>query len=678
MSLFLNNISIRRLLLIASVAIILTLSLGSIWRSQLTTELGQIPQQLLAISDKQISLERINYHSTQVQQFMTDASITGNMDSVQDAHDHAKEASKLLEQFPDLAAKVNPLIARQLEVGEKMVHIYQTEGKEAGNLLMQAPDTGFDAITDQIATQVTTTLSEHDNQRQQVERNLLLRGASLDLQDKWLLWGTLFVIMSLLLLIYLKTARPLQHLMAQLLELANHSHNVSFRLQCPGKDEFSYLAEVFNRFMGSIDTLIGSVQSVSLTTHDKMEVLMQHSATTLTSMQNVQQSTDALATAITEMSNTVHHIAGSAEQTRSETGVSEEQADAGQKQVGKTVALIRQVAEHIEQAADEVNLLDQESSQIGSILQVIRTISEQTNLLALNAAIEAARAGEQGRGFAVVADEVRQLASRTQEATVDIQDRIGALQGKTRHAVDAMHATQRVSEQAVEQATGTGQTLQTIVESITRVSQMSDQIATAADEQAKVAEEIQRHVVSVADIAGESLELARQTRSSTRDMNQANQEISLISCQFQVSKQNNTADDGDLVHWNESFMVQVGSIDKQHEGLFSAMNRYYRSVKENRPKETRQQRLNELLTLAKQHFDDEERAMQQARYPELDRHKQEHQKLLGELGRLISSTDLDTEEGNMELIVFLKNWLLDHIFRVDKRYSPSMQQAGIP
>ncbi|MGL4890768.1 MAG: methyl-accepting chemotaxis protein, partial [Aeromonas veronii] len=460
----------------------------------LTDRLGQLPEQLITSANRQITLQELRYHTTQVQQFLTDAAVSGEQDSVTEAEQHAQSARQLLDTLPQLQSALTPLLARQLETGKRMVDAYLKEGREAGNRLMKQPGEGFDAITDSIATQVAGALEQQQQQLMGQEREIATQSSALQSQDLLLLVVSLTIIMLMLLLIHLKTVRPLQQLMTQLVELANHSHNLTFRLRSRGQDEFAYLATVFNRFLDNIDSLIGSVQQVSHKTHDKMALLMNHSGSTLSSMQRAQQSTDMLATAINEMTATVHNIEHNTEQASQDTLLTQQQAHDGQQQVSQTIALIRQVATHIEQSAGEVTRLDQESSQIGNILQVISTISEQTNLLALNAAIEAARAGEQGRGFAVVADEVRQLATRTQAATVDIQQRIEALQNNTRHAVSTMHTTRNVSEQAVNQAAGTGETLNAIVSAITRVADMNGQIATAAEQQAQVAEETNRNV----------------------------------------------------------------------------------------------------------------------------------------------------------------------------------------
>ena len=205
--------------------------------------------------------------------------------------------------------------------------------------------------------------------------------------------------------------------------------------------------------------------------------------------------TTQLATAMHEMSATVQEIAGNTGATAEAAKLANEETDKGANVVSETIDLINQLATEIENASVVIGQVQQNSSDISGILDVIRGIAEQTNLLALNAAIEAARAGEQGRGFAVVADEVRTLASRTQESTGEIEQMISSLQTGTRQAVDVMQQSSKKAQAAVDHAGVAGSSLGAISESVERISGMSTQIACAAEEQSAVAEEINKNVI---------------------------------------------------------------------------------------------------------------------------------------------------------------------------------------
>lgn len=676
MSFHLRNVPIRHIMLVASSAIVLSLVLSNLWRSSLTDELAALPGELIAHTENLLELQHLHHHTTQEQRWRLNAALTGTPQHLVLADEHAHEADALLDTLPELKDDLAALFLRQREAGHAIVTAYQQHGVEAGKQLMAQPG-GYTDLSNRITRVISHTLQRQEQQLKHLEQTVLNKSRALN-QKTWLILSlSLLLVVLVLFVLQRKILTPLSSLMEQVQQLAQNSHDLSFRLTMQGSDEYAYLAKVFNHFLENIDSLIGTVQSVSFKTHDKMETLMEHTDTSLTSMNQVQHNTDVLASALNKMTSTVHHIAHSTEHARLETAKAKGNIDIGQHQVESAVALMGQVAEHVERSAHELDQLKHESSQIESIVQVIQFISEQTNLLALNAAIEAARAGIHGRGFAVVADEVRQLASRTQAATIDIQQRIEILQEKSQRAVQTMLTTQQVSEQAVAQVGRTGQTLESIVEVINQVNVMNGQIAEAAEQQALVTEETNRNVVNVAEIARQSLTLARQTRHQTRDMNHANQEIGLISCQFQVTAQEARDDQRNLMHWNDSFSVHVPSMDEQHQGLFNAMNRIYQAVQERAPSHVREQRLSELLFLARQHFADEERGMEQAHYPGLQRHKQEHAKLLNELGHLLAQHSGDEQEDSLEVIAFLKNWLLDHIFRSDKLYGEPMQQAGI-
>ncbi len=210
---------------------------------------------------------------------------------------------------------------------------------------------------------------------------------------------------------------------------------------------------------------------------------------------------DKVATAMTEMSATVHEVARNATEAAEAAQRADEETTKGKMVVSQAIEAIDLLANEVNDAAQVIHRLEQDSDEIGAVLDVIRGIAEQTNLLALNAAIEAARAGEQGRGFAVVADEVRTLAQRTQQSTQEIQNMIERLQSGAQDAVKAMEQGRSRAQVGVEQAAEAGTSLETIAQAVGTISDMNTQIATAAEEQSVVAEEINLNIVSISDMA---------------------------------------------------------------------------------------------------------------------------------------------------------------------------------
>ena len=220
---------------------------------------------------------------------------------------------------------------------------------------------------------------------------------------------------------------------------------------------------------------------------------------------------EQVATAVNQMAATVQGVAANAQASSAQTGNADREAQAAIHVVNQTIADIRRLADEVGKAAEVIQTLETHSREIGGVLEVIRTIADQTNLLALNAAIEAARAGEQGRGFAVVADEVRTLASRTQASTQEIHSMIEGLQGASQQAVKVMQDSRGYAEHGVAQAESAGQALVSICALVASISDMSLHIAEAAREQSSVSDEINQRIISVADVAARTVELAEST-----------------------------------------------------------------------------------------------------------------------------------------------------------------------
>ncbi len=294
------------------------------------------------------------------------------------------------------------------------------------------------------------------------------------------------------------------------------------RLDEQGKDEIALLSSAFNRYNEKIHQIVVRVSQGSTQLSAAATELSATMSQTYTDIAQQQVETQQVATAVTEMAATVEEVACSANGAADSARTADEQAKKGKDVVLSVTDSINGLAEEMESASIVINSLADESENIGSVLDVIRDIAEQTNLLALNAAIEAARAGEQGRGFAVVADEVRTLASRTQKATMEIRDMIERLQSGSQNAVAVIQRSGEALASTVAKAQEAKDSLEHIVLSVTSISDRNLQIASASEEQSTVAREIDKSVVQIS-------QLAEHSAQATEQVTQATNELSVLS-----------------------------------------------------------------------------------------------------------------------------------------------------
>lgn len=440
---------------------------------------------------------------------------------------HSQDASRLGKPldsaFPGQGTELKALVARG-----QVAAIEHAEHLQVISPLLPIPNAKPWAVMLEVADEVLLTPVLKLQQQLDMQRT---SDSSLAL-GLGLLAGIVGV-----LLIWL-TARgvtqPILSVAAMLKGIASGEGDLTQRLRYAKPDELGELAGWFNRFLDKLQPIIAEVkQSVvdARRTADRSSAIADQ---TSTGMQQQYREIDQVATAFHEMSATAQDVARSAAQAAEAARGADHATSEGLAVIDNTTLMIEQLASEMNVAMQEVEGLASSSEQIGSVLEVIRSIADQTNLLALNAAIEAARAGEAGRGFAVVADEVRNLAKRTQDSVEEIRQVIEALQAGTHEVVGSMHSSHRQAQGSVAQVEAAVLALRRIGDAVSVITDMNMQIASAAEEQSSVADEINRNVTSIRDVTESISGQAQESSEVSQALNQlANQQQKLMD-QFRV------------------------------------------------------------------------------------------------------------------------------------------------
>ncbi len=327
---------------------------------------------------------------------------------------------------------------------------------------------------------------------------------------------------------------PLTDLALKLQDISSGDGDLTTRLDANGKSEFAWVAGSFNRFVKKIAKTINNISATSEQLTTASLQLAKITESTEQGVENQLSETTLVAAAMEEMTNSVQEVARNAITASNEATTADTVANDGKNIVNQAVAEINTLAEEVENASNVIHELENDSNSIGEVLSVIQGIAEQTNLLALNAAIEAARAGEQGRGFAVVADEVRTLASRTQNSTLEIQQTIERLQNRAKQAVSVMNNGKKQAASSVEQAASAGVSITAISERIDTISDMNNQIAGAAEQQTSVVEEINRNINNISAVSNETSMGAKNTSEACKVLSKLAEQLRTTVGQFKT------------------------------------------------------------------------------------------------------------------------------------------------
>lgn len=346
----------------------------------------------------------------------------------------------------------------------------------------------------------------------------------------------LSVAFSILLSLFITRSviQPINNVVGALRNIAEGEGDLTQRIDVVGTDEVAQLAASFNKFVERIHNVVLKFRDMSGQLSVAAGSLSGTTSQTSQGAERQRAEIDQVVSAVTQMVGTVQEVANNVGSAAQDAEQADQQAVNGKNIVEQTMASIENLANDIERAAGVITELRQESQNIGAVLEVIGGIAEQTNLLALNAAIEAARAGEQGRGFAVVADEVRTLASRTQSSTQEIQEMIDRLQAGSNEAVVAMDKGRQQASSSVESATLARSSLEEITGSVKVIKDMTQQIAAATEQQNAVTEEINKSVVSISQVAIETSDGSKTIADNSGELADLSEELNGLINQFKL------------------------------------------------------------------------------------------------------------------------------------------------
>lgn len=476
-----------------------------------------------------------------VRDTLASAVTTGDQDTLAMAQDLANEAKANLNQIAAISSDFRPEISRiasgfddyfkvAFEVSQSMVD-GTADFSRIGDLSAQMNKSydGVIAAMTRFSDEQQIAFEKAFEDTDTANTSLISTGIVLAIVVTVLLFATAVPIVR-------GIKQSIDDVVRSLKDIAQENGDLTVRIETKSEDEIGDLVYWFNQFMDKLQGVVRDVVEASLPLSNLAQNLRGVTEETQRTIDVQQLSATNAKRAVDTMSGSVDGVAHSAAQAAGDANEATNAASEGRQIVQKTVTSIQQLADNVRETADVIARLEADSNKVGSVLDVIKGIAEQTNLLALNAAIEAARAGEQGRGFAVVADEVRTLASRTQQSTEEIQNTIEQLQSAAHSAVEVMARGTEQAISSVETANHAGSSLETITSTIGRINQMNEQIAQNTEEQRSVAIDIVRHVDEIHERTEQTASRSGELGSMCNELADLAQHLESIAKQFRVQK----------------------------------------------------------------------------------------------------------------------------------------------